>query len=209
MKNNNMRKIYAIALAICLTIIMVIPAAASFQTHDLDGFMYGKEIKYYGTDEITYDILVNRTPDTIIVEKVVGVVLNAETGDGRVLNTEDPVYNYINYGGLGLNDMDIVVTFDIYNPETQYEDDVIQRLDFKVGSVLDFCKMSQPQQPEDEYIKTFSELPEWAKPEMREILDKEYINGGTPYKENPNDINMYMSDIKTIIVSYRMCKEEN
>ncbi len=53
----------------------------------------------------------------------------------------------------------------------------------------------------DRYIKNFDELPEWAKPEMRQMLDLGLINGGT--QENPNDINMLLSDIRIVMVAYR------
>lgn len=59
----------------------------------------------------------------------------------------------------------------------------------------------------DKYIKTFDELPPWAQKEFREILDKGYVNGGTDYDVDPDDINMYLSDIKSIIVANRIIKD--
>lgn len=56
----------------------------------------------------------------------------------------------------------------------------------------------------DEYIATFNDLPEWAKPSMREIMDKGFVVGDSA--SDPNDIGMFLSDIKSIIVSYRMMK---
>lgn len=56
----------------------------------------------------------------------------------------------------------------------------------------------------DQYIATFDQLPEWAKPEIRVLLDSGIINGGTDYTANPDDINMFLSDIKNIIVTQRM-----
>ena len=55
----------------------------------------------------------------------------------------------------------------------------------------------------DKYITTYSELPDWAKPDMRELLNNGTINGGTDYATDPDDINMFMSDIKAIIVAKR------
>ena len=54
----------------------------------------------------------------------------------------------------------------------------------------------------DQYIKTFDDLPEWAKPEVRKMLDAGDINGGTT--GDPNDLNMLLSDIRTCMVCYRM-----
>lgn len=56
----------------------------------------------------------------------------------------------------------------------------------------------------DKWIADYNDLPNWAKPDMRELLDKQIINGGTDYDNNPNDINMLLSDVKTIIAMKRM-----
>lgn len=56
----------------------------------------------------------------------------------------------------------------------------------------------------DEYIHTFDELPSWAKKDMRELLDKGIVNGGTDAATDPDDINMFLSDIKTVIINKRM-----
>ena len=53
----------------------------------------------------------------------------------------------------------------------------------------------------DRYIRTFDELPDWAKPEMRQMLDRGLINGGNA--DDPNDINMLLSDLRVAIVAYR------
>ena len=54
----------------------------------------------------------------------------------------------------------------------------------------------------DQYIERFDQLPEWAKPEVRVLLDKGYIKGTSA--EDPDDIKMFMSDIRTLIVAGRM-----
>ena len=59
----------------------------------------------------------------------------------------------------------------------------------------------------DKYITTYSELPDWAKPDKRELLNNGTINGGTDYATDPDDINMFMSDIKAIIVAKRMMEK--
>ena len=162
-----------------------------------------QDVKYYEPNEITEELLTTRTPDTLIVEKMVGIVLD-DAGNGTIINARDPEYSYISYAGLGFEPLDIVLTLDTYNPDTQYTDDVIIRQDFRIGSLRDFCKMAFTK---DAFIRRFDELPRWAQPEMREILDAEYVNGGTAYDEDPDDINMYMSDIKTLIVTWRMIKD--
>ena len=58
----------------------------------------------------------------------------------------------------------------------------------------------------DKYIEKFSDLPEWAKADMRELLDSGIINGGTDKAIDSEDINMFLSDIKTVIINKRMTK---
>ena len=54
----------------------------------------------------------------------------------------------------------------------------------------------------DKYIARFDDLPEWAKPEVRPLLDGGYIKGTSA--DDPDDIGMFMSDIRTIIVCARI-----
>ena len=93
-----------------------------------------QDVCYYDSPEITEDLLSSRTPDTLIVEQIVGIVLN-EAGDGVALNAADPDYNYISYSGLGFKPLDIVMTLVTYNPDTQYIDDIIIRQDARLGTL--------------------------------------------------------------------------
>lgn len=54
----------------------------------------------------------------------------------------------------------------------------------------------------DQYIAKFSDLPAWAKTEVRPLLDAGYIKGTDP--DDPDDIGMFMSDIRTLIVCARI-----
>lgn len=58
----------------------------------------------------------------------------------------------------------------------------------------------------DKWIARYSDLPEWAKPDVRWMLDNGIINGGTDYNVDPDDINMFLSDIKNNVVSLRIIK---
>lgn len=88
----------------------------------------------YDTDELTAEILENRTQqDSIIIERVIGMVTNREqNGDGIVLNTSDTEYNYISYRSVDFETCDgtIILTYFIYNPGTDYVDDIMERYDF-------------------------------------------------------------------------------
>jgi len=92
---------------------------------DLENF------KIYNPDELTAEILETRTAsNTLIVERVIGKVVNKTKGDGRILNTESE-YNYISYFDLGIpiSDGTLMLTYLIYNPDTDFVDDC-ERYDF-------------------------------------------------------------------------------
>lgn len=57
----------------------------------------------------------------------------------------------------------------------------------------------------DQYIERYDDLPEWAKREVRPLLDAGYIKGAKA--DDPDDIGMFMSDIRAIIVCARMMRK--
>lgn len=94
-------------------------------------------MEIYDTAELTPQIMANRN-GKIIVEKIIGKVTNYEL-DGEILNcnAEDGGYtnkdggNYISYERVdGAREGDKIVTYYIYNPFTNEQDDVWTRLDF-------------------------------------------------------------------------------
>lgn len=94
-------------------------------------------MEIYNTNELTPQIMANRN-GTIIVEKIVGKVTNDKL-DGEILNcnAEEGGYtnkdggNYINYHRVdGAKKGDKILTYFIYNPFTNEQDDVMTRLDF-------------------------------------------------------------------------------
>lgn len=87
----------------------------------------------YDTDELTADILEHRTEsDVLIIERVIGQVTDGKTLDGKVLNTEDDYYNYISYRYtyLPITEGTVLISYFIYNPMTDYVDDIVNRYDF-------------------------------------------------------------------------------
>ena len=87
----------------------------------------------YDAKKVTADMLANRAEyHRIIVERVIGIVTNKERkGDGQILNTDDG-YNYISYRDTDLDYATgtIMITYLMYNPDTNYEDDIIERYDY-------------------------------------------------------------------------------
>lgn len=90
-----------------------------------------KNVKVYDSSEITPDLLENREGKTI-VERCYGVVLDMETGDGRIINAADGAGNYISYRSVYQthDENSIMLTYLVYNPENNYCDDIIIRYDF-------------------------------------------------------------------------------
>ena len=107
----------------------VIESAESYAT---------ETIEIWETDDLTLDEIITRQDrGALVIERLVGTVLN-ENGDGRVLNTADPYYNYISYRSVpGARPGDIVVTYCIYDPETDVEDDIIERYDTIICNARD------------------------------------------------------------------------
>ena len=81
----------------------------------------------YDSSELTEDILANRQGE-LIIEKCVGTVIDDEK-NGAIQNA-DSDYNYISYADVDCTKGDTITTYLIYNPETNYTDDVIKRFDF-------------------------------------------------------------------------------
>ena len=86
-------------------------------------------IQIVNSDDLTMEMLQNRK-GTIIIEKCIGMMTDAE-GNGRVLNCANPDYYYISYKSVkNANIGDIILTYFVYNPDNNIEDDIIERFDF-------------------------------------------------------------------------------
>lgn len=94
-------------------------------------------IEIYDTSELTPQVMANRK-GKIIVEKIIGKVTSHNL-DGKILNcnTDDGGYtnkdggNYISYERVdGAKEGDKILTYYIYSPFSNEQDDVLTRLDF-------------------------------------------------------------------------------
>ena len=120
-------------LLVIAALIGTIATATTAKAETVDFYSQLSEdlniIQIYETDDLTAEILENRNGN-IIIEKTIGQVLN-ENGDGIVLNTDDDYYNYISYRYVeGAQTGDIILTYFIYNPDTSYIDDIMDRFDY-------------------------------------------------------------------------------
>lgn len=92
-----------------------------------------KNVAIYPTDELTNETLENRTNlDGVVVEKMIGMVAKGNNGNGIILNTKDTEHNYISYNNMDfeIHEGTIILTYYVYNPETNYLDDVLERYEF-------------------------------------------------------------------------------
>lgn len=93
---------------------------------------FSQKVQVVDSADLTGDMLRSRN-GKIIVEMVAGIVEN-ERGDGTALNAEESCYAYINYGDVSCNPGDLILTFLVYDPATNGEDDVIERIDMNMGN---------------------------------------------------------------------------
>ena len=89
------------------------------------------KIQIIDSSELSSEVLCNRNGN-ILIEKCIGVVTSTE-GDGEILNCHSADYNYISYKGIDkANVGDKILTYFIYNPETNHIDDILYRFDYIV-----------------------------------------------------------------------------
>lgn len=81
----------------------------------------------YDSSDLTEDILANRQ-GKLIIEKCIAIVSDDEKNG--IIQNADSDYNYISYAGVDCAKGDTVITYLIYNPNTNYTDDVVERFDF-------------------------------------------------------------------------------
>ena len=104
---------------------------------------YKMPIEIWETDDLTLEAITTRTErNALVIERLVGVVLDTD-GNGRILNTDDPYYNYISYRGVSLNPGDIIVTYCIYDPSTDAEDDIMERFDTIICNSIEATRLSE------------------------------------------------------------------
>ena len=86
-------------------------------------------LQEYETEELTADILNNRNGN-IVMEKCIGRV-TSENGDGEILNGN----GYISYTGINAKKGNVILTYFVYNPDSNFEDDIISRFDYIIDTI--------------------------------------------------------------------------
>lgn len=83
------------------------------------------KIRFINFNKLTWEMLESRK-DTLYIEITTGTQINAK-GDGKV-DTDD-WHDYISYKRCGFKKGDRIRTYCIFNPYTQWEDDIVERYD--------------------------------------------------------------------------------
>lgn len=100
------------------------------EREDLDE---GQDYDIYDPDDLTAEVLTHRTEhNVLIVERIIGQVTDAESRTGRIINTEDQSCDFISYkySEPPVAEGTIMLSYLIYNPLTDGEDDTVNRYDF-------------------------------------------------------------------------------
>lgn len=92
----------------------------------------------YDCSELTEEILENRN-GKFIIERCIGIITD-DIGSGRLLNYENPEHYYISYRTSVVNPKkgQIILSYMVYNPETNYIDDIMKRYDYVISKEYEY-----------------------------------------------------------------------
>lgn len=87
--------------------------------------------KVIDCNDLTEEMLTTRADHNIMyIERIIGKVTDNEK-NGKVLNPPVDGGYYISYASVkGARKGDLIITYCVYNPFSNYDDDVIERWDF-------------------------------------------------------------------------------
>lgn len=131
-----------IIITIIVAVFIATPTFANLRAYEEIAREFDNEVappeKVFATDDLTAEILQNRVGcGYVVVEKVIGICTNGK-GDGKILNTKKS--GYINYHrthdystGKRVKKGDVVLTYLIYNPNSNLIDDVVERIDYIIS----------------------------------------------------------------------------
>ena len=112
--------------AIAASIILYMDA----NTTEIDYYTYADNLdlaEIIDSDDLTIEMLENRN-GKLIIERAIGVVTDAETGSGHMVNNAN---SYISYSCVkGIEDGNVICTYFVYNPDNNACDDIISRFDY-------------------------------------------------------------------------------
>lgn len=124
----------AILAAALYSVAAIIGAAAmldsSYKAKETTSLDFAQIID---ANELSLEELESRNGN-LIIERTIGVVDDSTNGDGHEVNDKN---SYICYASVdGISNGDIICTYFIYNPETNYADDILMRFDYIINKQL-------------------------------------------------------------------------
>lgn len=113
-----------------------------------------RDYRLVDSSELTTELLENRNGITVI-GRCIGMAINAEAGDGVILNSSansgwyiacptDGCYIPYKIGDYQVRDGTVFLSYMVYNPDNNYIDDIMERYDFildrglEVGGMYEF-----------------------------------------------------------------------
>ena len=125
---NRIKKALVVTLASISIIGNITPVNATEYTKAVKA---APMVKVIDCNDLTEEMLTTRTERNIMyIERIIGKVTD-NAKNGTVLNTPEDGGYYISYDRVeDARKGDLIITYCVYNPFSNYDDDVIERWDF-------------------------------------------------------------------------------
>lgn len=127
---NRIKKVLLATLA-TLTVIGNTTSAPVNATEYTEAVKDAPTVKVIDCNDLTEEMLITRTEHNVMyIERIIGKVTDNEK-NGTVLNPPADGGYYISYASVADAEIgDTIITYCVYNPYSNYDDDVIERWDF-------------------------------------------------------------------------------
>lgn len=127
---NRIKKVLLATLA-TLTVIGNTTSAPVQATECSEAVKAAPMVKVIDCNDLTEKMLITRADHNVMyIERIIGKVTDNEK-NGKVLNPPKDGGYYISYASVADAEIgDTIITYCVYNPFSNYDDDVIERWDF-------------------------------------------------------------------------------
>ena len=127
---NRIKKVLLATLA-TLTVIGNTTSAPVNATECSEAVKAAPMVKIIDCNDLTEEMLTTRKDHNVMyIERIIGKVTDNEK-NGTVLNPPVDGGYYISYASVkGARKGDLIITYCVYNPFSNYDDDVMERWDF-------------------------------------------------------------------------------
>lgn len=127
---NRIKKVLLATLA-TLTVIGNVTSTPVQATECMEAVKATPVVKIIDCNDLTEEMLTTRKDHNVMyIERIIGKVTDNEK-NGTVLNPPVDGGYYISYASVkGARKGDLIITYCVYNPFSNYDDDVIERWDF-------------------------------------------------------------------------------